>query len=106
MSAFTKGPYLRMGSTVYALEFVRQWKGKEEFRNRFSASVQNQTFPNGTPVVEIEAVAQLFKAAPDLYEALEQLIKATSGPDKGGFITRQAAYDNAEKALAKARGES
>lgn len=86
---FTPGPYFRSDATVYALN--------PEGYNSMSALVQSPHTPTRT----LEATAQLFTAAPDLYEALDLLL---SEEENGTVcnIDRQTARD----ALAKARGES
>jgi hypothetical protein len=78
MSTFNKhtpGPFLVEGTTVYALEFDSWRGGKELMRNRIYANVQGY---RDTPKEELEAVATLFAAAPELLEALEKLIDAVS----------------------------
>ncbi|MFO5941179.1 hypothetical protein ACLBSY_30000 [Pseudomonas aeruginosa] len=55
----TPGPWYRDGTTVYALN-------PQNF-NRFSAQIHGAH----TPKSELEAVAQLMQAAPELLEALE-----------------------------------
>jgi hypothetical protein len=58
---------------------------------------------------EAKGVAQLFIASPDLYEALEALVKSLDGA-MFAFIDRQERVEKAaaigRKALAKARGEA
>lgn len=103
---WTPGPYLRDGQTVYALQDnpnPRPPLGWDKI-NRFHCHVS----PCGpdTPVDEAEAVAQLFAASPDLYEAARDLLaaidasKVTSKQD--WFYERKAVRD----ALKKARGEA
>ncbi|HCT6924805.1 hypothetical protein IPC1132_10920 [Pseudomonas aeruginosa] len=57
--SYTPGPWYRDGTTVYALN-------PQNF-NRFSAQIHGAH----TPKSELEAVAQLMQAAPELLEALE-----------------------------------
>lgn len=64
---FTRGPYLRTGTTVYALQHAGWRKGEEQFCNRIYANVQRGP---DCSTEEAEAVACLFQAAPDLLEAL------------------------------------
>lgn len=61
MSDITKGPWLRDGKTVYALN--------ERGFNRFCFQVQDAH----TPDSELSAVATLACAAPDLLDALESV---------------------------------
>lgn len=60
MSKHTPGPWYRDGTTVYALN-------PHNF-NRFSAQIHGAH----TPKSELEAVAQLMQAAPELLEALTE----------------------------------
>ncbi|HEP8420957.1 TPA: hypothetical protein VDT97_000796 [Pseudomonas aeruginosa] len=62
MSKHTPGPWYRDGTTVYALN-------PHNF-NRFSAQIHGAH----TPKSELEAVAQLMQAAPELLEALEYAV--------------------------------
>jgi len=72
-SRFTPGKWLRDGRTVYVLDAT-------DNSNRFSATVQGgwehwSPIPNEgirTTEAELEAVATLMQAAPDLYEALKE----------------------------------
>ncbi|MEX3933323.1 hypothetical protein AB4Y32_16220 [Paraburkholderia phymatum] len=64
----TPGPYLRTGTTVYALQHAGWRKGEEQFCNRIYANVQRGP---DCSTEEAEAVACLFQAAPDLLEALQ-----------------------------------
>jgi hypothetical protein len=71
MSKHTRGPYQRTGRHVYRLidNPDPPRRGRPTKINLWLASVQ----PCGTAVetAELEAVARLFEAAPDLYEALK-----------------------------------
>ncbi|WP_427110787.1 hypothetical protein [Pseudomonas aeruginosa] len=60
MMKHTPGPWYRDGTTVYALN-------PHNF-NRFSAQIHGAH----TPKSELEAVAQLMQAAPELLEALTE----------------------------------
>jgi len=96
MSKFkgTTGPWYRSGKTVYALN--------EQGFNRFSALVQGAH----TSDEELEAIARLIAAAPELLEALIMCYQSMSSvlPDFNPFD--QAAYDRARAAIAKAEGEA
>ncbi len=76
MMKHTPGPWYRDGTTVYALN-------PQNF-NRFSAQIHGAH----TPKSELEAVAQLMQAAPELLEALLIMVNAcypvsTEISDKG-----------------------
>lgn len=110
---FTPGPWMRDERLVYALESIG-WRGREEqFRNRFSASVQGPT----TPADELIANAALIAAAPDLLKALRWAMRHLRGHvsfgssgdayeratnyELAGFVPK---WDVAEAAIAKAEG--
>ena len=104
MSEHTKGPWLRDGRTVYALN--------EDGINRFSAGVQN---PH-TPEAELIAVATLMQSAPDMQEALEAAQKDLN--DLSDFYVGHRGHNpsfaaritltrrKVHAALAKAEGQS
>jgi hypothetical protein len=98
----TPGPYLRTGSTIYALQHAGWSKGEEQFCNRIYASVQRG--PDCSQG-EAEAVARLFQAAPDLFDACRELVEAC---DHGSPVELMAligmACEVAREALAKATG--
>jgi hypothetical protein len=48
--------------------------------------------------------ARLICAAPDLYEALKELLRVHEDRSNSSFIARAAAHQQAEQALAKAEG--
>jgi hypothetical protein len=99
MSKFTNGPWLREGTTVYALMHAGWKKGVEQFKNRFYCSVQHD---KDCSEEEAEANARLIAAAPDLLEALEALFNAAdSCTDLTPDVMRKA-----QAAIKKARGES
>lgn len=102
MSKYTKTPWLRSDLTVYALEYVGRRKGIEQFRNRFSLLVQGSP---DTPKEELEAVARLIEAAPELLEALKLALEHldTLYPTARGddFLV-----DTCVAAIAKATGEA
>lgn len=92
------------GTTVYALEFDSWRKGQEQMRNRVWASVYGF---RDTPKEEVEAVAKMFSAAPELFKALIDLlpfaeiaaVRAGIDPDQEkDFIAARAA-------ICKALGE-
>lgn len=84
------------GTTVYALEFNSWYKGVEQMRNRVYANVQGY---HQTPKEEIEAVAKLFAAAPELLEALQLTTAVLEG------LGMQGAVNSAKAAITKALGE-
>jgi hypothetical protein len=70
MSTFkhTPGPWLRIGTTVYALMHAGWKRGVEQFKNRFTVQVQRD---RECSEEEAEANARLIAAAPELLEALK-----------------------------------
>lgn len=100
MSKHTEGPWLREGNTVYALMHFRWFKGVEQFKNRFWASVYKD---KDVSEEEREANARLMAAAPELLEALNECadrlqIHMTHTEDL-------IAHMKACKAIAKAEGK-
>ncbi|EOI1407362.1 hypothetical protein IPC755_07035 [Pseudomonas aeruginosa] len=89
MMKHTPGPWYRDGTTVYALN-------PHNF-NRFSAQIHGAH----TPKSELEAVAQLMQAAPELLEALQDL-DALRGPFPPSDEAVDAAWRKASAAIAKA----
>ncbi|HCF2191713.1 TPA: hypothetical protein NIC60_000686 [Pseudomonas aeruginosa] len=87
--SYTPGPWYRDGTTVYALN-------PQNF-NRFSAQIHGAH----TPKSELEAVAQLMQAAPELLEALQDL-DALRGPFPPSDEAVEAAWRKASAAIAKA----
>jgi hypothetical protein len=81
MSQPSKGPWLRNGNTIYALEPFRWRNGQEQFRNRFYAHVCGGM---DTPAEEVEAVARLMQLAPALLEAVNHLF-VCDFPDEVDF---------------------
>lgn len=98
--AFTPGPWLRDGNTVYSLEHAGWGKGGvEQFRNRFYASVYGGP---ATPAAEVEAVARLMSAAPELLSVLSALVWFV---ETGRPILRGSnLMDEARDVLAKVKG--
>ncbi|EJH4826978.1 TPA: hypothetical protein ACQTYN_006686 [Pseudomonas aeruginosa] len=91
MSKHTPGPWYRDGTTVYALN-------PHNF-NRFSAQIHGAH----TPKSELEAVAQLMQAAPELLEALEACVaRITNEVADAEFLDE---VDQARAAIAKATGQ-
>ncbi|HBN8295093.1 hypothetical protein ACR96V_03070 [Pseudomonas aeruginosa] len=82
MMKHTPGPWYRDGTTVYALN-------PHNF-NRFSAQIHGAH----TPKSELEAVAQLMQAAPELLEALAALVECEQ--------TTPELWETARAAIAKA----
>jgi len=73
MTKHTPSPWKLEGTMVYALEHHGWKNGKEQVTNRFSACLQKG------PTIskeELEANAQIMKAAPDLFQALKDLTKS------------------------------
>ena len=105
---WTPGLYERSATTVYAVN--------EEGSNRFSAFVdagfeRKSARPGGTKRTtheECEATAQLFTAAPDLYEALDEMraLWVFVCNLHGWDPDHMAQHAKAVASLAKARGES
>ncbi|WP_143492598.1 hypothetical protein [Pseudomonas aeruginosa] len=84
----TLGPWYRDGTTVYALN-------PHNF-NRFSAQIHGAH----TPKSELEAVAQLMQAAPELLEALEAcMARITNEVADAEFLDE---VEQARAAIAKA----
>lgn len=81
----TPGPWYRDGTTVYALN-------PQNF-NRFSAQIHGAH----TPKSELEAVAQLMQAAPELLEALQSCIQQITA-----LCSADDVPDQARAAIAKA----
>jgi hypothetical protein len=85
MSTFkhTPGPWVRIGTTVYALMHDGWKRGFEQFKNRFTVQVQRD---RECSEEEAEANARLIAAAPDLLEALRPFAELDMRPD--GFDKR------------------
>ncbi|MGE1568517.1 hypothetical protein ACMFER_21725 [Pseudomonas aeruginosa] len=93
MSKHTPGPWYRDGTTVYALN-------PHNF-NRFSAQIHGAH----TPKSELEAVAQLMQAAPELLESLRELLSVYEGTVRSAHCQVEAddeTIDMARAAIAKA----
>ena len=91
-AAFTPGPWLTTGTTVYSLFFAR---GHE--RNKWDCTIYGDLY---CPRDELQANAHLIAAAPELYAALllAQAYLHEFAP--------AAVYDANEVLLRKARGEA
>ena len=107
---YTKGPWLRDGATVYALESCGWRKGKETFQNRFFLRVSASS---STPPRELECTARLIAAAPDLLEALKDAVRWLEGMsrDNPEFIQDSMpvnclTMEEMKLAIAKAEGDS
>ncbi|MGU2751260.1 hypothetical protein [Pseudomonas aeruginosa] len=85
MMKHTPGPWYRDGTTVYALN-------PHNF-DRFFAQIQGAH----TPKSELEAVAQLMQAAPELLEALQSCIQQITA-----LCSADDVPDQARAAIAKA----
>lgn len=106
----TPGPWLREGTSVYALQQDGWRKGEPCMVNRFYAQVQfGRAGGELTPHEEVEANARLISAAPELLEALEWAVMSYNiGYSKlirGQNDEHCAAVDRLRAALKKARGE-
>jgi hypothetical protein len=102
MSTFkhTPGPWLRIGTTVYALMHAGWKRGVEQFKNRFTVQVQRD---RECSEEEAEANARLIAAAPDLLEALEAMYEMFNG--NGITPNDDDAIISARAAIAKATQE-
>lgn len=93
---FTPGPWLREGNTIYALMHAGWKKGEELFKNRFHAYVQAD---RECPDDEHEANTRLIAAAPELLEALKDMLlefDGSIGSDESPRIAKaRAAIDKA-----------
>lgn len=103
MNKFTQGKYMVAGNMVYSLH----GEGNN-LRNRFSALVQiDPAMDHAGGVAESVATANLFSAAPELLEALQEVVKqyesvraAEGYPSAESESTRKA-----KAVIAKALGE-
>ncbi|HDS1140228.1 TPA: hypothetical protein QDZ75_004306 [Stenotrophomonas maltophilia] len=101
MSKHTQQEWQRDGATVYALNI--------EGTNRFFAHVQGGWATQGrnrTESDEVEANARLIAAAPELLEALKDLIGWVPGGVHFHTDAPQRAVERASAAIAKATGEA
>ncbi|HGN2642953.1 hypothetical protein V3399_29765 [Pseudomonas aeruginosa] len=93
MSKHTPRPWYRDGTTVWALN-------PHNF-NRFSAQIHGAH----TPKSELEAVAKLMQAAPELLESLRELLSVYEGTVRSAHCQVEAddeTIDMARAAIAKA----
>lgn len=103
MRGHTHTEWLRVGTTVYALN--------AEGTNRFSAQVQGGWATDGrlrTDAEELEANARLMAAAPQLLEALQDLVEVARVLEPktiGDQNDQESRISTAEAAIAKATGE-
>lgn len=101
----TPGPWERDGRTIYKLEHARWHKGESIQRNRFDARVQGH---HECPPEEVEAVAQLMQAAPDMLAALRKVVALCENiHPENDFDSANLldATDAATDAIAKATGK-
>lgn len=110
MSKHTPGPWLREGKLVYALHHNGDYKdGKPFLVNRFSTSIQAYISQGGT-IEEAEANTNLIAAAPDLLEALQNLVMQEEAFTSESGIPLEdpirQAVKKAKAAIAKAKGEN
>lgn len=99
----TPGPWIAEGRTIYALMHNGWKKGVEQFKNRFYATVY---FDSECPEEEAEANARLMAAAPDLLDALQEMIAIVeihSEATDNDFAWAELAF--AYAAIKKALGE-
>jgi hypothetical protein len=102
MTEPTPGPWLRDGTTVYALNNIGV--------NRFDATVQPgwRDTDEGvrTPKQELEANAMLMHAAPDLLDATKQALGILLERIPGSLPGAEQAVEALRTAIEKARGQS
>ena len=101
---FTKAQWIVDGRLVYALHQTGWRKGQPELSNRFWANVQGDH--NITPS-ELEANAKLIASAPELLDALIELVEVKEWKDKHGKDEHYnnampIAWKNAKQAIEKA----
>jgi hypothetical protein len=78
------------------------WKSKRDRYNPKYRYVQIGKELDYTTVGLLQADARLISAAPDLYEALQEIVDAADG---AGWNQLDATFTRARAALKKARGE-
>lgn len=105
MSArFTSGPWSAIGNTIYSLFFARGYE-----RNKWNCTIYGDV---DCPREELQAVAHLIAAAPELYAALEKMLEwnARESDHAVSFDERvnlcDEAFCMARAALKAARGEA
>jgi hypothetical protein len=100
----TPGPWLRIGTTVYALMHDGWKRGVEQFKNRFTVQVQRDRECSGE---EAEADARLIAAAPEMLEALHKLVDSCDDSDGAQYGTLGTSFVRsiATAAIAKATQE-
>lgn len=99
----TSGPWLRDGRTVYALQDSKSRFVEQE--NRFTAGFYSG---NGCPETEAVANANLCAAAPELLEALQEMVaivKKNTYPQPDKPSSTWARMEAAESVIAKALGQ-
>lgn len=103
---FTPGQWLRVGNFVYELEHAGYRKGVEQFRNRFSISVNNDN--QALSAGEIEAIARKVQALPKLFAALEKAVAQYGKPGGPWNVPSEPGtwIAEAKAAIARARGET
>lgn len=110
----TPGQWLRTGTVVYTLTHAGWRRGEEQFKNRWSLNVQRDT--QDCPQEEVEDVARLVQAAPDLLADLREATAALRRYEalhraKGTPESKEKAEVNAalatrfEATIARATGE-
>ena len=81
-----------------------------EWGNGWTAEGEKEIFSDGAEVVVVQRVlgqdAHLIAAAPELYKALDNLVRWTNFVTEGDYEEEPEAITEARAALAKARGEN
>jgi hypothetical protein len=101
--------FKREGTTVYSLHQTGWDKGKPVMTNKFYAQVYPD-YANGVTEEDAEKVAMLFKAAPELLEALQECMNElysihSQYGDKENARDHSSGLRKAEKAINKALGK-
>ena len=111
---FTPGPWVTSGEFTLVGQTGRRWEEyvaevrptSGEYRGKI-ADLQSANCISGIDGNECKANAHLIAAAPEMYEALEELLRCVrSFEQEGEAEWMKSEIRDAEKALAKARGEA
>lgn len=95
MSRHTKGPWARIIADGYTVRHPQIYSD--------TGPVANATWLGDGRLDELNANARLIAAAPDLLEALQEVIAAADGK---GWEQLSPSLENQRRAVAKAGGES